>query len=242
MARPAQDRAEEILDAARAQLRLDGAGQTTVDAVAARAGVGKGTVFLYWPTKTRLLNAVLSLEKARLLAELADDLRTGAVYLSAAHVVRREISAFVNNPDLAPYWLDLPGPSADPDSFPGRALRRIIPVMQARGLVQDHGIDEIATGFETVMSGAVRLGLAEPSRKEVLLDAAEHLIAAAYDRAEASSSDVARALPEVIELLEDAVDELVVNAVPDRPTTAVLRPRERPAPLDAVVESVIRQP
>jgi hypothetical protein len=62
----------------------------------------------------------------------------------------------------------------------------------------------------------------EPGRAERLLDST-------YTRPDAGPAEVAAALPEVLDALEDAVDQLVEAAAPDRPTTAVLRPRERPA-------------
>ena len=228
MARPVQDRAEEILAAARAQFRLNGAERTTVDAVAARAGVGKGTVFLYWPTKARLRDAVLQLEMAKLLADLADDLRTGATHLSVGSVVRREISGVLENPDLTPQAIDIPGQSKGRE-IPGRGLHRIVSIMQAHGLVRDTATDEIVAGFETVVTGSLALGLTEPERMETVLDAAERLLDSTYDRPDATPADIAAAMPEVLEALEDVVDQLVEEAAPDRPTTAVLRPRPRPA-------------
>lgn len=230
MARPVQDRAEAILAAARTQFRLDGAEHATVDAVAARAGVGKGTVFLYWPTKARLRDAVMLLETARLVADLADDLRAGATYLSVGRVVRREIRAFLENPDLVPHLLGAPGSPPGPEEFPVRPLPRIITIMQAHGLLQDMAIDEIVVGFETVMRGSLAIGFSEPDRMEDLLDAAEHLLDSTYSRPDA---DVASALPEVLDAIEDTIDQLVEAAAPDRPTTAVLRPRERPVATDA---------
>ncbi|WP_165362898.1 TetR/AcrR family transcriptional regulator [Promicromonospora panici] len=233
MARPVQDRTEAILAAARAQFRLDGAEHTTVDAVAARAGVGKGTVFLYWPTKARLRDAVLQLETAKLMAVLADDLRTGATHLSVGRVVRREILAVLENPDLASHVVGPFSPSSKPEQFPGRPLHRIITTMQAHGLVRDAAINEIVAGFETVMKGSLAIGFAEPERMEALLDAAERLLDSTYTRADAGPAAVAAALPEVLDALEDAIDQLVEAAAPDRPTTAVLRPRERPAVAEA---------
>lgn len=228
MARPVQDRAEAILAAAREQFLLEGAEHATVDAVAARAGVGKGTVFLYWPTKARLHDAVVQLEVAALLAGLADELRTGVTRLSVGKVVRREIAAVLEIPGLAPQKPGVPDAPADSDDFPGPALHRIISIMQAHGLVRDIPTTEIVTAFKTVMSGSVIIGLKDPDRREIVLDAAEHLIRSAYDRLDADPVDVAAALPEVLDALEDTIDQLVEAAAPDRPTTAVLRPRERP--------------
>ncbi|MFE7503824.1 TetR/AcrR family transcriptional regulator [Promicromonospora sp. NPDC057488] len=229
MARPVEDRAEAILAAAR-ELLLRGGGQdATVDAVAARAGVGKGTVFLYWPTKTRLHDAVVRLEIAALLASLADELRSGVTRLSVGHVVRREIAAVLEVPSLAPQVPGDPGSPVDSDEFPGLALHRIISIMQAHGLVRGVPTAEIVSAFKIVMAGSVIVGLKGPEMREVLLNAAEHLVNATYDRADADPADIAAAMPEVLDALEDAIDQLVEVAAPDRPTSAVLRPRERPA-------------
>ena len=62
----------------------------------------------------------------------------------------------------------------------------------------------------------------------MILDATERPVGSTYDRPDADPRRRA-ALPKVLDALEDAVDRLVENAAPDRPTTAVLRPRERPA-------------
>ncbi|WP_020018310.1 hypothetical protein [Promicromonospora sukumoe] len=79
------------------------------------------------------------------------------------------------------------------------------------------------------MSGSVLPGLAEPERQGVILDAAERLVRSTHDRPDAGPAGVAAALPKVLDALEDGVDRLVGNAAPDRPTTAVPRPREHPA-------------
>jgi AcrR family transcriptional regulator len=227
MGRPVQDRTEAILAAARTRFRLDGSERTTVDAVAAAAGVGKGTVFLYWPTKARLREAVLQLESAKLMADLADDLRDGATQLSVGQVVRRELSAVLENPDLAPQVLGLPASMSFSGEFPGRALHRIIGIMQEHHLVRDLAPDEIVSGIGAVMNGAIGLGFADPGRTASLLDAAERLIGSTYDRPDAAPADVAAAMPRVLDALEDTIDRLVEAAAPDRPTTATLRPRPR---------------
>lgn len=68
---------------------------------------------------------------------------------------------------------------------------------------------------------------------EPLLDAAERLLDSTYSRPDVDPADIAAALPDVLDTLEDTIDQLVEAAAPDRPTTAVLRPRERPVAADA---------
>lgn len=53
------DRANRMLDAAGDLLLAHGYRKVTVDDVARRAGVGKGTVYLHWPSKLELFAAVL---------------------------------------------------------------------------------------------------------------------------------------------------------------------------------------
>lgn len=62
-----QDKAERILDAAEALLLRLGYRKVAVADIAARAGVGKGTVYLYWPSKAELFGAVLVRESVRQL-------------------------------------------------------------------------------------------------------------------------------------------------------------------------------
>lgn len=65
-----QERATRILDAGADLMLRIGARRLTVDDVADRAGIGKGTVYLHWKTKDQLLLAVLQREAARSLDRL----------------------------------------------------------------------------------------------------------------------------------------------------------------------------
>src|SRR5215469_11445805 len=64
-------RAERILDAAAVLLEQHGYRRVSVEDVAARAGVGKGTVYLHWATREALFWAVVQREAMRLLDDLA---------------------------------------------------------------------------------------------------------------------------------------------------------------------------
>lgn len=231
MARPTQDRAKAILDAARAEFSQIGPERTTVDGIAARAGVGKGTVFLYWPSKARLREAVLLLEVAKTFATLAADLRDDPALLRLGSITRREIAAGLANPDMAPLLIDQftsdPGP---PPEAPRLGLHRIIATMRTHGLARDVDADQIVIGIETVMAGALIRGFADPGDHTPLLDATEHLVSSSYDRDDTDRHTIIAALPDVLEALEDAIDQLVAAASPDRPTTTSLRPHARPAP------------
>lgn len=69
------ERADRILDAAADLLARWGYRKVTVDEVARRAGVGKGTVYLHWRSRDDLLLAVLLREGAATFDELARGMR-----------------------------------------------------------------------------------------------------------------------------------------------------------------------
>lgn len=90
------ERAERILDTAAELLRHHGYKRITIDDVARRAGVGKGTVYLHWKTREALFWAVLQRESMRMLEQLTADLTRDAelalpgrlmpaIFLEAAH-------------------------------------------------------------------------------------------------------------------------------------------------------------
>jgi AcrR family transcriptional regulator len=67
---PRQDR---ILDAAARLIAHYGADKTTVSDITREAGVGKGVLYLHWPSKEALLDALLMREMRRML----DDFMAG---------------------------------------------------------------------------------------------------------------------------------------------------------------------
>jgi AcrR family transcriptional regulator len=74
-------RKQEILQAARAVFAEDGYNRATVGAIARRAELGKGTLYLYFDTKEAIL-AELTLQA---LAELGEQLRAAAECCSPLH-------------------------------------------------------------------------------------------------------------------------------------------------------------
>jgi AcrR family transcriptional regulator len=73
-----RERAGKILDAAAELLRAHGYRRVSIDDVATRAGVGKGTIYLHWRTREALFWAVLQRETLDLLEELIADLAADA--------------------------------------------------------------------------------------------------------------------------------------------------------------------
>ena len=114
----------ELLEAALALFVEKGYAATRVEEVAARAGVSKGTLFLYFPSKEELFKAVVRENAAR---HLADAFREVAEYTGSSAELLREfirrwwtqyggtpaagltkliMSEAANFPDLARYYQD----------------------------------------------------------------------------------------------------------------------------------------
>jgi AcrR family transcriptional regulator len=93
-----RDKASSILDAAEALLVGFGYRKVTVDEVARRAGVGKGTVYLYWPSKLELFGAVLTREAVELLAEQLAALRADPAEVQLHRACRRSFRQVMRRP------------------------------------------------------------------------------------------------------------------------------------------------
>lgn len=67
---PANGKREAIIHAAWSLIRHYGYGKTTIDDIARKAGVGKGTVYLYFRSKTDIMLALTDLTNERITREL----------------------------------------------------------------------------------------------------------------------------------------------------------------------------
>lgn len=117
-------RPQELLDAALALFVEKGFAATRSEEVAARAGVSKGTLYLYFPSKEELFKAVVRSNLSSLIAEgqeIADGydgstsdllrllMRTwwSRIGLTPAGGITKVIIAEVRNfPDIAQFWID----------------------------------------------------------------------------------------------------------------------------------------
>jgi AcrR family transcriptional regulator len=78
--RPRSEQVDDaILAAARAELGAHGYARMTVDAVAARAGVSKPTIYLRHPTKAELATAAIASMRTQPRPEPTDDLRADLI-------------------------------------------------------------------------------------------------------------------------------------------------------------------
>lgn len=91
-------KATGILDAAEQLFLQFGYRKVTIDEVARRAGVGKGTVYLYWPSKLELFGAVFTRDSVAMLTSAADALRADPREVLLSVSSRRTFIATMNNP------------------------------------------------------------------------------------------------------------------------------------------------
>lgn len=230
MGRPAKDQTEVILRAAQEVFHAQGPRAMTIEAVATRAGVGKGTVFLYWPSKDRLLVAVGALEAARLVAATTEALRREPEAFSLGNLVARQVELVWDSPYLAAFLGD-PVSVISPEEHLAAArpvtpdgLPLIIEAARRHGLLRDGDREQVVHAVGMLMLGAIMAGSACPDDRAALLASVSATLAAAYETPDAPPEAVRAACADVARLLDEHVDALVALAMPDRPTSADLHP------------------
>ncbi|WP_437629715.1 TetR/AcrR family transcriptional regulator [Sorangium sp. So ce854] len=86
-----RQRAERILDAAADLVLRWGYKRVTIDEVAKRAGIGKGTVYLHWRTREALFLAVLARDSVKLYDGLIAAIREDPAEILLHRVLRRTL-------------------------------------------------------------------------------------------------------------------------------------------------------
>lgn len=94
------ERADRILDNARDLLLRWGYRRVTVDEVARRAGVGKGTIYLHWRSREDLFHAVSAREAAAMTAAIVGALRNDPAEVALHRYLRRLFIEAMNRPVL----------------------------------------------------------------------------------------------------------------------------------------------
>lgn len=84
-----QRRADRILDSARDLLLRWGYRRVTIDEVAARAGVGKGTIYLHWRSREDIFHAVSAREAAAMTQAIVDAVRQDPAEVALHRYLRR---------------------------------------------------------------------------------------------------------------------------------------------------------
>lgn len=152
-----QARPQELLDAALALFVEKGYAATRAEEVAARAGVSKGTLYLYYPSKEELLRAVIR-------ERLSSRIRLGVLEAEEHGGSATELLRGV----LARWWLDVV-------ESPASGVFKLI-VTEARsfpGIAETYRLEVVEPGRQLI-GRVLRRGIERGEFRAVDVDAAVH--------------------------------------------------------------------
>ena len=95
-----RQRADRILDTARDLLLWWGYRRVTIDELARRAGVGKGTIYLHWRSREEVFHAVSAREAAAMADAIVDAVRNDPAEVALHRYLRRLFVEAMNRPVL----------------------------------------------------------------------------------------------------------------------------------------------
>lgn len=95
-----RERADRILDTGRDLLLSWGYRRVTIDELARRAGVGKGTIYLHWRSREEVFHAVSAREAAAMAEAIVDAVRKDAVEVALHRYLRRLFVEAMKRPVL----------------------------------------------------------------------------------------------------------------------------------------------
>ena len=150
-------RPQELLAAALALFVEKGFAATRAEEVALRAGVSKGTLYLYYPSKEELLKAVIS---HNLSARIAEGSLRAAGHEGSAGALLRGI--------LADWWGDLY------DSPAAGVFKLVITEVRNFPDIAGYYAREVVEPAHQLVGGIVRRGIAQGEFREVNVDNAVH--------------------------------------------------------------------
>ncbi|ORV99742.1 TetR/AcrR family transcriptional regulator [Mycobacterium kyorinense] len=95
-----RERADRILDTGRDLLLSWGYRRVTIDELARRAGVGKGTIYLHWRSREEVFHAVSAREAAAMADAIVDAVRHDPAEVALHRYLRRLFVEAMNRPVL----------------------------------------------------------------------------------------------------------------------------------------------
>ncbi|MFC3450977.1 TetR/AcrR family transcriptional regulator [Amycolatopsis speibonae] len=207
-------RADRILDAAGVLLLRLGYRKVTIEDIASQAGIGKGTIYLHWPTKENLFHALLLRESLRAAENLLDLLDTDPAEV-LPHRFQRAAFLFTQRSPLLGALItgdtELLGrlkkhPLQDQDAV---VADRYLKTMTDRGLLRDD-IPNLLFSLRASALGSYLVdnftldgtGLSAEEKA----DALAHIIRTAFEPPEPpSTANLAATAAEVIQAFQDLI-------------------------------------
>ena len=190
-----QARAVRILDVAAELLLRHGYRRVTIDDIARRADVGKGTVYLHWKTRDELFGTVFEREVLAALDELLRALRQDVGACLPHRLARSYFLAIMSRPLLRACFLadaEVLGKLVSPGSEARENRHQLVSatyfqLLAEHGLLRDDlDVDEIGYAFLATLEGFIQAeasGTALGNRPESGLEARADLLAETVRRA-----------------------------------------------------------
>jgi AcrR family transcriptional regulator len=210
-----RERGERILDVAAELMRSWGCKRVTIDEVAKRARIGKGTVYLHWKTRDALFAAVLVRESLAVLDQILTLMRADPAEILPHRLVGRTFELSMQRPLLVAMLtkdVEVLDRLVARDTMEGdaqvRDSREYLSLLREHGLLRtDIGLDTQLYAMQVVSSGACLLEPWLPTSLGLGLDAKadtlRHLLRAALEPADPPDPAALRAVaPHVITLFE----------------------------------------
>jgi len=142
--RRAAERPQQILDAAFRVFGTRGLHRATLDEVAREAGITKGTIYLYFPSKAALFSAMVTAKVNTVVPEVPAAARSRAAARPRMTRIARELFAFFQSPAYLAMYRTIVSEAAEfPDGAAVVYRQGILPVNRRMAEVIRHGI---ATG------------------------------------------------------------------------------------------------
>ncbi|MFE0376670.1 TetR/AcrR family transcriptional regulator [Streptomyces inhibens] len=200
------ERGERILEAAGELLLAWGYRRVTIDEIARRAKVGKGTVYLHWKTKDSLLLAVVLRVQSRSHQRQLARMRSDPLEILPSRALRGHFLDFLGEPVLRALYTDdadilgrlndtAKKELAELIAQGDRALRRHLEVLREHGLVRDdmdvhhqqYALMAMATGFFT---SEALLSDRAPDAPEARAEILAHTVRSALETCPGSGADL----------------------------------------------------
>lgn len=197
MTDPFTARADRILDAAGELLLRLGYRKVTIEDVARRARIGKGTVYLHWRAKDELFVALLARESITMIEGVIGKLREDPEYALPHRMMRAVYLIVVDQPLLTAITTrdaEVLGRLADSDvnEYGLAVSERLLDVLTEYGLLRDdvpnlaYALHAATAGFYTADPPTSEFKLAAEARA----DALAHVVRAAFEPARAPRRSV----------------------------------------------------
>ncbi|MGI5158405.1 TetR/AcrR family transcriptional regulator [Microbispora sp. CA-102843] len=221
-------KAAHILDSARQLVADHGVRKVTVSEIAAAAGVGKGTVYLYWPTKEDLILGLFARELLAFLEQVIARITADPAAVLPRHLAPLLIRTGLRSPlarrlttkdaDLLRLLTQQAG---DRDLFdrtqPSAMCEAVMPILRQHGLLrqdrpladQSYAMHALLVGFRVAMSDPDSAPPSAGDPGDVLADTAALLLEPAAVPAEQAVTAAADDTVTVFCQIRDAVLHII---------------------------------